>query len=99
MNKRQDTMARPALTTTKENDPPMGYAEEMEDIRLDNIRDTHRPAQPVANTNNAQPPQRPQSEPCHQTRMIFTNLAPTRAVTEPSHQTHQSPQSTKGSST
>ena len=46
----------------------MGYAEEMEDIRLDNIRDTHRPAQPVANTNNAQPAQRPQSEPCHQTR-------------------------------
>ena len=37
----------------------MGYAEEMEDIRLDNIRDTHRPAQPVANTNNAQPAQRP----------------------------------------
>ena len=76
----------------------MGYAEEMEDIRLDNIKAAHRPAQPVANTNNVQLPQRPQSEPRHQTRMIFTNLAPTRAVTEPSHQTHQSPQSTKGSS-
>ena len=33
----------------------MGYAEEMEDIRLDNIKAAHRPAQPVANTNNAQP--------------------------------------------
>ena len=41
----------------------MGYAEEMEDIRLDNIKAAHRPAQPVNNTNNTQPPQRPQSEP------------------------------------
>ena len=73
----------------------MGYSEEMEDIRLDNIKAAHRPAQPVDNMNDAQPPQRPQREPCHQTRMIFTNLAPTRAVTDPSH---QSPQSTKGSS-
>ena len=70
----------------------------MDDIRLDNIKDAHRPAQPVANTNNAQTAQRPQSEPCHQARMIFTHLAPTRAVTGPSHQTHQSPQNTKGAS-
>ena len=66
----------------------MGYAEEMEDIRLDNIKAAHQPAQPVANTTNAQPIQRPPSEPCHQARLIFTNLAPTRAVPEPSHQTH-----------
>ena len=78
----------------------MGYAEEMEDIRLDNIKAAHRPAQPVANTTNAPAaPNGRRAKPCHQTRMIFTNLAPTRAVTEPSHQTHQSPQSTKGSST
>ena len=66
----------------------MGYAEEMDDIRLDNIKAAHRPAQPVANTTNDQPVQRPQSEPRHQPRMIFTNLAPTREVPEPYHQSN-----------